>query len=698
MAEEKVIEINVNATQADKTLKKFGGTLEDVYGEGVQPLNFAIGELEDRLYEMAAAGQSGTVEFAEMAKEVGRMKKVIIDTDLAVDGMAEGIGVNLGGAIQGVSGGFTLAQGAMGAFGVNSEALEETLLKVQSAMAITDGIQSVREGIKSFKALKVAAMSNVAVQKLLNLVMSMNPIGIIITAVAALSAAIYALWDPIKKLLQFFGLMEADTISAADANEQLTKSYERQSKAIERLQKVSAKAHDNRMRELKLRDASEKEIHEATLERLKEEEQERTNQVNFLGKTISKRKRLYKKALAEEDWETAKSIREQNEKDRAKYQELIRNNKEYNLAKREEEKRYQGFLDDQREEEKQKEEQDYKDRLDRWKDFQENRKSALRLIEDLQLEINDDEIKANNVKYQRLIEDTKANENLKQSEKEKIIELYELQRQKEEEKILKNREELVKESEKRIADFKKQAQEQQAADEEDFYEQYNQNTLTQRQLEEQAITDKYFFLIEKAREYGLDVAELERRQAAELEAIEEESSRKKQALKKEELNAKLQMTSDAFMAINDLVQAFASEDEASARRAFNINKGVGIAQAVISTAQGIINAYANPVDVASGVAFAKSGIIAATGAAQIATIARTKFQGSGGGSATPASGSVPNASAASPQFNVVGDTGVNQLAQTLGQQGQQPVQAYVVAGNVTSAQSLERNKIQNASL
>ena len=698
MAEEKVIEINVNATQADKTLKKFGGTLEDVYGEGVQPLNFAIGELEDRLYEMAAAGQSGTVEFAEMAKEVGRMKKVIIDTDLAVDGMAEGIGVNLGGAIQGVSGGFTLAQGAMGAFGVNSEALEETLLKVQSAMAITDGIQSVREGIKSFKALKVAAMSNVAVQKLLNLVMSMNPIGIIITAVAALSAAIYALWDPIKKLLQFFGLMEADTISAADANEQLTKSYERQSKAIERLQKVSAKAHDNRMRELKLRDASEKEIHEATLERLKEEEQERTNQVNFLGKTISKRKRLYKKALAEEDWETAKSIREQNEKDRAKYQELIRNNKEYNLAKREEEKRYQGFLDDQREEEKQKEEQDYKDRLDRWKDFQENRKSALRLIEDLQLEINDDEIKANNVKYQRLIEDTKANENLKQSEKEKIIELYELQRQKEEKKILKNREELVKESEKRIADFKKQAQEQQAADEEDFYEQYNQNTLTQRQLEEQAITDKYFFLIEKAREYGLDVAELERRQAAELEAIEEESSRKKQALKKEELNAKLQMTSDAFMAINDLVQAFASEDEASARRAFNINKGVGIAQAVISTAQGIINAYANPVDVASGVAFAKSGIIAATGAAQIATIARTKFQGSGGGSATPASGSVPNASAASPQFNVVGDTGVNQLAQTLGQQGQQPVQAYVVAGNVTSAQSLERNKIQNASL
>jgi len=76
MAEEKVIEIRVDATQADKSLNKFGGTLEDVYGEGVQPLNFAIGELEDRLYEMAAAGQQGTAEFADMAKEVAQMKKV----------------------------------------------------------------------------------------------------------------------------------------------------------------------------------------------------------------------------------------------------------------------------------------------------------------------------------------------------------------------------------------------------------------------------------------------------------------------------------------------------------------------------------------------------------------------------------------------------------------------------------------------
>ena len=75
MAVEKTVKLNLDATAAQQALDKFGGTLEDVHGEGVQPLNFAIGELEDRLYEMAAAGQSGTREFTDMAAEVGKMKK-----------------------------------------------------------------------------------------------------------------------------------------------------------------------------------------------------------------------------------------------------------------------------------------------------------------------------------------------------------------------------------------------------------------------------------------------------------------------------------------------------------------------------------------------------------------------------------------------------------------------------------------------
>ena len=61
--------------------------------------------------------------------------------------------------------------------------------------------------------------------------------------------------------------------------------------------------------------------------------------------------------------------------------------------------------------------------------------------------------------------------------------------------------------------------------------------------------------------------------------------------------------------------------------------------------------------------------------------------GAGGGGGAPAS---------APQFNVVGNSGINQIAQTLG--SQQPIQAYVVANNVTTQQSLDRNIVQNASL
>lgn len=160
-------------------------------------------------------------------------------------------------------------------------------------------------------------------------------------------------------------------------------------------------------------------------------------------------------------------------------------------------------------------------------------------------------------------------------------------------------------------------------------------------------------------------------------------------------NAILDATNSALSSIGQIADAFAGDDEERARKAFNINKGLGIAQAIISTSQGIMNAYTNPVDVASGVAFAKSIAIGLAGAAQIATIATTQFQPSGGGASSPSTSTSGGASEPqAPSFNVVGQSGFNQVAGALGQQP--PVQAYVVAGNVTTAQQLQNNTIQQA--
>jgi hypothetical protein len=58
------------------------------------------------------------------------------------------------------------------------------------------------------------------------------------------------------------------------------------------------------------------------------------------------------------------------------------------------------------------------------------------------------------------------------------------------------------------------------------------------------------------------------------------------------------------------------------------------------------------------------------------------------------SGGGGGGSVISPNFNVVGNSGINQL----GQLQQKPTKAYVVSGDMTTAQSLDRNRIENATL
>ena len=80
--------------------------------------------------------------------------------------------------------------------------------------------------------------------------------------------------------------------------------------------------------------------------------------------------------------------------------------------------------------------------------------------------------------------------------------------------------------------------------------------------------------------------------------------------------------------------------------------------------------------------------------------AKQLLSGGGGGGATSGGSSAPRPTGggAAPQFNVVGATGVNQLAGAISNREQAPVQAYVVANNVTTAQSLDRNIIRSATL
>mgnify|MGYP003325859480 FL=1 len=62
----------------------------------------------------------------------------------------------------------------------------------------------------------------------------------------------------------------------------------------------------------------------------------------------------------------------------------------------------------------------------------------------------------------------------------------------------------------------------------------------------------------------------------------------------------------------------------------------------------------------------------------------------GGGSAAPAPQIQP------PAFNVVGASPINQLTEAIAGKQNEPVRAYVVSGDVTSAQQLDRNIVKTA--
>ena len=186
---------------------------------------------------------------------------------------------------------------------------------------------------------------------------------------------------------------------------------------------------------------------------------------------------------------------------------------------------------------------------------------------------------------------------------------------------------------------------------------------------------------------ALDLLDAERFQT------QQEESRKRIALEQAVQDSKVQMSQDAIGALNDLAQAFFGDSEKNAKKAFMVNKAAGIANAVISTAQGISKALAETTDPTptQSLRFGNAAIVAATGAAQIATIARQQFQASG---SVDTNIDTPTSPSTSPQFNIVGASGQNAILESL---QANPVRAYVVGSDVTSQQELDRNRINQVS-
>lgn len=111
-------------------------------------------EAQQAVTELSAKFGATSKEAIEAAKRAAELKDAIGDAKALTDAFNPDAKFKaFSASVAGVASGFAALQGAMGLFGSESEEVQKTLLKVQSAMAISQGLQAVGESIDSFKQL-----------------------------------------------------------------------------------------------------------------------------------------------------------------------------------------------------------------------------------------------------------------------------------------------------------------------------------------------------------------------------------------------------------------------------------------------------------------------------------------------------------------------------------------------------------------
>lgn len=202
-------------------------------------------------------------------------------------------------------------------------------------------------------------------------------------------------------------------------------------------------------------------------------------------------------------------------------------------------------------------------------------------------------------------------------------------------------------------------------------------------------------------------AEIEKKKEDELTKIriEGEDARLAYEQKQKEesnrlLDAKLQAQLQYASAVGNVIGALGGlfeQGTAAAKTAalteIAINTAIGFVQGLdiaqkSAKATGPAAAFAFPIFYATQIGAVLSAANRARG-----ILSAGKASGAGGGISV-SNPSVPQA----PSFNVVGTGGANQIAQSIGAQGQSPIKAYVVASDVTTQQALNRNIVTSASL
>lgn len=743
---DKLLEMNKAGKLVGTKFDDLNEVLFDTQQE-ILPLTSQIGEMEDRMYQLAAAGDTSSQEFKALQTETVRLRKVIIETDKSVDLLAENQGLAIFGE-------------GLGNVGANIAKLnfvqaEKDARNMSDAVKNSGGIagKSIKSLAGTFAVLGGTILT-------MGKTLAANPIFIIavivvgvIAAIAGLLAAfgklktvldalynvtIGPLIDAFKALTDWMGLTTHAENEAIAASKQREAAIKKEIAALDKQIEAEKKMHSERMGQLN----SELELARERGEGI-EKAQARVDKASIEGLEKDKANFIAKKKLQlKSQEELAARLFEQAKMEDKGVEKMKGSNRDYRKQLEQNSKLRKQIAEEDfaitaefenkisiireqawnRVRERYNEikgafEETQKENYEKYKEYQQRRIDAARQIQDLELELmaegTEKDLAAINIKYDRLIEDTKLNENLKEEEKEKIVRYYESLRAAEEGKRL--QEDLNRESKKQaeLEKIIREAKEAELATIEEYQEAAYQSNLSEREREEEALRTKYENQLALVREYGEDETEILKAQKREQEELDKKYRDKEIEYAKNARDARIQLASDTFGTISSITELFGKNNEANAKKAFQVNKAAQIAQATISTYQAAQGAYASQLSIPTPDAPIRAaiaaGIAVASGLANVAKIAATKFEGGsapsggGGGGSAPSIGGGGSVStqASSPNFNLFGQSNaLNEAQSATSTESTQniQVQAVVSETEITSTQQTVNNIQQNAEL
>jgi hypothetical protein len=541
-----------------------------------------------------------SAEAANAAKRAAELRDRIQDAkNLTAAFNPEAKFAAIGQAVGAAAGGFTAFQGALGLAGVESENLQQQLLKVQSALALSQGLEQLgglADALKNVKTVGVNAFNSIKTA------IGSTGIGLLVVALGT----IYAYWDDITKSVKasFPAFENIGTIFnkikevAFGVGSAITNFILSPFKAIGKLLQGDFKG---------------------ALEEIKDG-------IDLVGN-------YQKGALNERQ-------AQQEDANKKRLEALIKQK------------------DDEIAVEKAKGKETYKLELENYKRKKELAKGnqeelqKLRQEEKILIATHQKQLKDAYIKHQEEIR--KAQEELAKKELERL--------KKQREDSQKMVDDIGFMQTKSISEYK-DAKDRQLEVDDNYYKEVS------------ALADKFFS---------------ENAQRAE----------KEKQLQKDVTNAKFQIAYDSLALISDITSLFGQRNEKEAKKAFQIDKAAKLASATISGIEGTINAYTTAQKSPITALFPaypaiQAGLAGAFAAVNIAKISQTQFQG---GNNNIDSSNAPMGGASqsmTPQFNVVGGNQTSQLLQGL---SAQPLKAYVVASDITTAQMLEQKAIKTSVL